>query len=230
MTHKPFVPMQLKIDKFGGWKFGEVHFARFDGIVNDAVDAAVGAVGEGFLLVAGDAIVPVVDEETAVGSVLGIEAAVPSVWAVDELFFAGAFETGSVAFEAFAAHAVHVDIIEKEVVSKVGWECVPEVDHGAAVGSFFVAAPRDGLDIGVGVWVGMGTGLTEVASAFHGMPEVGYDAGFEERFALIVPIDAPLIAASLGPQLEAAVEGVESPDSGVDEGAFLFGIGGFANE
>jgi hypothetical protein len=62
------------------------------------------------------------------------------------------------------------------------------------------------------------------------MPEVGDDAGFEERFALIVPIDAPLIAASLGPQLEAAVEGVESPDSGVDEGAFLFGIVGFANE
>ena len=230
MTHKPFVAMELKIDELGGWKCGEVHFAWLNGTVNDAVDAAVGAVGEGFLLVAGNAIVPVIEEESAVGSVLGVEAAVPSVWAVNELFFSGAFESGSVALEAFAAHPVHVDVIEKELVSPVGWEGVPEVNHGAAVGGFFVAAPCDGLDIGVGVWVGMGTGLTKVARAFHGMPEVGYDAGFEERFALIVPIDAPLVTASLGPQLEATVEGMESPDSGVDEGALFFGIAGFADQ
>ena len=216
----PIVGVEVMGDQFGVGKLGEVDLHGLHGIGDDLIHAAVGAIGEFLLLVAGDLVVPVIDEDAAIRTILGREAAEPAVGAHAEIDLLLAAITAALRDHRLAAQLVHVDVVEEELVAPFGREGAAEVDHRAGVGGLFITTPGDGLDVFVGVDVRVRAGLALVAGALDGVPHVRDDAGFEEGFPVVVPIDAPLVAAAFAPAFEDLAGRVETPDGGFDEGAF----------
>ena len=230
MADIPIVGIEVMGDQFGVGKFGEVDLHGLHGVGDDLIDAAVGAVGEVHLLVAGDLVIPVVDEDAAVRAILRGEAAEPAVGAYAEIHLLLAAVAAAGRDHRLAAQLVHVDVVEEELVAPLGGEGAAEVHHRAGVGGFLITTPGDGLDVIVGVDVRVRAGLALVAGALDGVPHVRDDAGLEESFAVIVPIHAPLVAAAFAPAFEDLARRVEAPDRAFDEDAFAVRGAGLAYE
>ena len=226
----PVVGVEVMGDQFGVGKLGEVDLHGLHGIGDDLIHAAVGAVGEVHLLVAGDLVIPIVDEDAAVRAILRGEAAEPAVGAHAEIDLLLAAIAAAGRDHRLAAQLVHVDVVEEELVAPFRGEGAAEVDHRAGVGGFLIAAPGDGLDVVVGVDVRVRAGLTLVAGALDGVPHVRDDAGLEESFAVVVPVHAPLVAAAFAPAFEDLARRVETPDRGFDEDALVVRGAGLAHE
>ena len=230
VTDIPIVGVEVVGDQLGVGELREVDLHGLHGVGDDLIHTPVGAVGEVLLLVARDLVIPVVDEDAAVGSILGREAAEPAVGAHAEVDLLLAAITAALRDHRLAAQLVHMDVVEEELVAPFGGEGAAEVDHRAGVGGLLIATPGDGLDVFVGVDVRVRAGLTLVAGTLDGVPHVRDDAGFEESFAVVVPIDAPLVAAAFAPALEDLAGRVETPDGGFDEGAFAVRCARLAHE
>ena len=230
VADEPIVGVKVMGDQLGVGKLREVDLHGLHGVGDDLIHAPVGAVGEVLLLVARDLVIPVIDEDASVRAILGREAAEPAVGAHAEIDLLLAAITASLRDHRLAAQLVHVDVVEEKLVAPFGREGAAEVDHRARIGRLFITTPGDGLDVLVGVDVRVGAGLALVAGALDGVPHVRDDAGFEEGFPVVVPVDAPLVAAAFAPALEDLAGRVEAPDGGFDEGAFAVRSARLAHE
>src|SRR5204863_7077139 len=114
------------------------------------------------------------------------------------------------------------DVVEDEARASVS---VPPLAALDAV----VLVVGDRLDVLVGVLVLVLTALPMVAAALDDVPKVRDDAGFDEHLPMLVEVDAPGIARTLGELLEALLGRVIAPDRGVHEDALLVGGAGFAD-
>ena len=65
------------------------------------------------------------------------------------------------------------------------------------------------------------TTLPLIARALNRVPHVRNHAGLEESLPAVIPVDTPLIARALGPSLEFARLGMQSPHAGIDSDAFF---------
>src|SRR4051794_31118216 len=80
---------------------------------------------------------------------------------------------------------------------------------------------RDGLDVRKRVLLKMLAALAEVAGALNHVIEVRDDAGGHKHLAVVVPIDAPLVASAFGEDLKSFRDRMQSPHAGVERSAFL---------
>src|SRR4051812_2426425 len=100
-------------------------------------------------------------------------------------------------------------------------ECAGSIVGGPLVGSAGgpVEVVGDGLDVGERIFLEMFAALAEVSRALNHVIEVRDDAGGHEHLAVVVPVDAPLIAAALGENLEGLLCGVQAPYAAVERRA-----------
>ena len=230
VAYIPIVGVEVMGDQFRIGKLGEVDLHGLHGVGDDLIHAAVGAIGEFLLLVARDFVVPVIDEDAAIRTILRGEATEPAVGAHAEVHLLFAAVTAAGRDHRLAAELVHVDVVEEELVAPFGGEGAAEVHHRAGVGGLLIATPGDGLDVFVRMDVRVSAGLALIAGALDGVPHVRDDAGLEESFAVVVPIHAPLVAAAFAPAFEDLPRRVETPDRGFDKDALVVRGAGFAHE
>jgi hypothetical protein len=131
---------------------------------------------------------------------------------------------------------VVVDRPDDELAAVLRREGVVEHEARAAVRVAALAALQvlvlvvgDGLNVLVGVLVLVLSALAVVAPALDHVPEVRDDAGLDEHLAVLVEVDAPGIAGSLGEPFKDLLEGVIAPDRGVHGDALVVRRAGLAH-
>src|SRR5579871_1423388 len=75
----------------------------------------------------------------------------------------------------------------------------------------------------------MRAGLALITAALNHVEAVGNDAGFDKELAILVVIQAPGVTGTFRKDFKSMLDRMESPDAGVDLGAFIIGSAWLAN-
>ena len=164
--------MELILHEFGIAGFLKIHLHGLGVLVGDLVNPAVRAIGEIHLLVAGHAVIPIIDEDRTIRAVLRAEAAIPWISGHHEIAVLLRFAAGAAAIKGFVAQIVDVDIIEEKGIPILRRPRVAEIDHRPAVGAFLISEISDGGDVGISMRIERLTGLAGVAGPLDGLPHV----------------------------------------------------------
>ena len=219
--------------------------------VADTEDAAIGAVPDfDVTVVAGLGIDPVGEEEGTIGGE-GDGDADGAVVVGKQKVGAVAGDVGrAVEVELFADNAVAVEVVEEGLAAVFGREGVGEVEGESAVGvaaaevvsgsvagalpgvvtrSIVVTVVGDFGEFDVGVGVEVLPCLPDVATALDDVEEVGDDTGADEEVTVLVEVETPGVAGTVGIDFEFVPSGVVAPDGGVEGDALIVGSAGFAD-
>ena len=182
LPHIPVVGVELQLDQFQVGLLTQIDGNRFGVLVANLVDATIGPIPDRFLgSVAGLLVVPVEQEDIAVGPVAEIDEACPRVVGQQEIVAVRRHESRASRMQQIRVEPVPVDVPHHHLAAIFLGPGIPQVNHQPAVSvaaaglvaavvaavwrrTHVMAVIGDGDDVGVGVRIEMRAGLPLEAS------------------------------------------------------------------
>src|SRR6516225_2860516 len=195
---------------------------------------------------AGLFVIPIDQENIAVGSISEIDKPCPSVVGQKEIRAMSSVVTGSLGLQVVHIQTPAVNVAHEPLVAIFLGSCAAQVNHRAAMGvsaagtvgsvvtpmgrgADIVDMVRNGGDVRIRERIEMVSGLSVVACTLDDVERMRNDAGLTKSLAVIVEVQTPRIAGAMGEHFENMLRGMIAPNAGIDRCPLRIGRSWFAH-